>query len=140
MLRNHILSLFLLSATLVLRAQDPLKETPGAAVVDKVYEMFDVQVPPSFPGGEKALMKYLAQNIDFPPAARERNVQGTVVVQFVVRKNGSITDIMVTKPVGGGCSEEAARVVGKMPRWTPGQVNGESVNVRYALPVRFRLV
>ena len=109
-------------------------------VEDKVFETFDIQKPPSFPGGEKELFKYLAENIKYPALARENNLQGVVSLSFVVNKNGSISDVTILKdPVGGGCGKEAIRVVGSMPAWSPGEANGHPVKVRYTLPVRFRL-
>jgi protein TonB len=109
-------------------------------VEEKTYDIFDIQKPPSFPGGEKELFKYLSENIKYPALARENNLQGVVALSFVVNKNGSISDVTILKdPVGGGCGKEAVRVVGEMPRWIPGEANGNAVKVRYTLPVRFRL-
>ncbi len=101
--------------------------------------MFDVQKPPSFPGGEAALMRFLAENIKYPEMAREAGIQGVVVVSFVVGKDGNINDIALLKEVGGGCSKEALRVVKTMPRWSPGEAQGHAVKVRFTLPVRFAL-
>ncbi|MCC7244321.1 MAG: TonB family protein [Saprospiraceae bacterium] len=107
---------------------------------EKTYELFDIQKPPSFPGGEKELFKYLSENIKYPALARENNLQGRVTLTFVVNKDGRISDVTILKdPVGGGCGKEAVRVVGEMPRWVPGEANGNPVKVRYTLPVMFRL-
>ncbi len=106
---------------------------------EKVFEQFDIQKPPSFPGGEAELLKYLAENIKYPPLARENNIQGQVVLSFVVGKKGEITDVTIIKDIGGGCGKEAVRVVESMPRWIPGEANGNPVKVRFTLPVRFRL-
>ena len=108
-------------------------------VEDKTYEMFDIQKPPSFPGGEKELLKYLSENIKYPPLARENNIQGTVALTFVVGKNGQVSDVQILKDIGGGCGKEAVRVVQSMPKWNPGEANGNAVKVRFTLPVRFRL-
>ncbi|MCB9306418.1 MAG: TonB family protein [Lewinellaceae bacterium] len=108
-------------------------------VEDKTYEMFDIQKPPSFPGGEKELLKYLSENIKYPPLARENNIQGTVALTFVVGKDGSVKDVQIVKDIGGGCGKEAVRVVQTMPKWNPGEANGHAVKVRFTLPVRFRL-
>jgi protein TonB len=110
-----------------------------APVEDKTYEMFDIQKPPSFPGGEAELLKYLAQNIKYPPLARENNIQGVVALTFVVNRDGSVSDVNVLKDIGGGCGKEAIRVVGEMPKWLPGEANGNPVKVRFTLPVRFKL-
>lgn len=114
-------------------------EAPPPPVEDKTYEMFDIQKPPTFPGGEQALMKYLSENIQYPPLARENNIQGKVVLTFVVDKNGQVTDVNIIKDLGGGTGKEAVRVVKGMPRWSPGEANGHAVKVRYTLPVSFRL-
>jgi periplasmic protein TonB len=114
-------------------------EEPKKVVEDKTYEMFDIQKPPSFPGGEKELQKFLAENIKYPALARENNIQGNVALTFVVGKDGSVTDIAILKDIGGGCGKEAVRVVNSMPKWIPGEANGNSVKVRFTLPVRFRL-
>jgi protein TonB len=116
-----------------------LIETPPAVVEEAPLEMFDVQKPPSFPGGEAALMRFLAENIKYPDMAREAGIQGVVVVSFVVGKDGNINDISLLKEVGGGCSKEALRVVKTMPRWSPGEAQGHAVKVRFTLPVRFAL-
>jgi protein TonB len=108
-------------------------------VEEKTYEMFDIQKPPSFPGGEKELLKYLSENIKYPPLARENNIQGTVALTFVVGKNGQVSDVQILKDIGGGCGKEAVRVVNSMPKWIPGEANGNPVKVRFTLPVRFRL-
>ena len=114
-------------------------EEPKAPVAEKTYEMFDIQKPPSFPGGEAELLKFLAENIKYPPLARENNIQGVVALTFVVNKNGSVSDVAIVKDIGGGCGKEAMRVAGSMPKWSPGEANGHPVKVRYTLPVRFRL-
>jgi TonB family protein len=106
---------------------------------EKTYEIFDIQTIPEFPGGQTALQQFLADNIRYPALARENNIQGTVVLSFVIDKDGSANNISVLRDPGGGCGKEAARVVSLMPRWTPGQANGKPVRVKYTLPVRFRL-
>lgn len=94
---------------------------------------------PSFPGGDPALMKFLANNIQYPDAARKNNIQGVVALTFVVEKDGSVSNVTVLRDIGGGCAAEAARVVKMMPNWSPGVVDGTAVRVRYTLPVRFKL-
>jgi len=105
---------------------------------NKVFQF--VEQMPSFPGGEKELMKYLSKHINYPSVARENNIQGTVVVQFVVNTDGTIVDIKtVSKKKGGGLEQEAVRVVKEMPKWTPGKQNGRAVRVQFSLPIRFTL-
>jgi len=98
-----------------------------------------VESMPEFPGGEAALYKYLAENIKYPQMAKESGIQGRVFVTFVVEKDGSVTDVRVLRGIGGGCDEEAIRVVKNMPRWTPGKQRGKAVRVQYNLPVKFTL-
>lgn len=122
---------------------DPPSDIPGivesAPPPEETYTMVTVQKPPTFPGGEKDLLRYLAENIRYPPLAREANVQGIVVLAFVVGKDGSINDVQVLKDIGAGCGKEAVRVVQAMPKWSPGEANGYPVKVRFTLPVRYRL-
>ncbi len=106
---------------------------------DPVVEMFDVNKPPTFPGGEQELLKFLAENIKYPALAREAGIQGNVAISFVIGKDGAINDVALLKDIGGGCGKEAIRVVKTMPNWSPGEANGHKVKVRFTLPVRFRL-
>lgn len=104
---------------------------------EKVYDV--VEVMPSFPGGQSALMQYLASSIKYPVVAQENGVQGRVVVSFVVERDGSITDVQVARSVDPSLDREAQRVVRNMPRWIPGKQNGQAVRVKYNVPVAFRL-
>jgi protein TonB len=94
---------------------------------------------PEFPGGEQALYEFLAKNIKYPQAAKDSNIQGKVFVQFVVERDGSITNHKVLRDIGGGCGEEAMRVVKMMPKWKPGEIRGQIVRVQYVLPVKYEL-
>lgn len=97
-----------------------------------------VEHMPSYPGGEPALMNYLDNQIHIPSEARKQNIQGTVVVQFVVGANGHLSDITtVGRKIGGGLEDEAIRAVKGMPDWIPGRQKGKKVNVQYSLPIRF---
>jgi protein TonB len=98
-----------------------------------------VESMPEPPGGIAALYKYLGENIKYPQMAKESGIQGTVYVTFVVERDGSITDVRVLRGIGGGCDEEAIRVVKNMPKWTPGKQRGKPVRVQYNLPVKFIL-
>ncbi len=118
--------------------------TPGLVRPDTgsapTFDMFDKNLfPPAYPGGEQALNAYLAQNIRYPPRAIKDNIQGVVVLTFIIEKDGMINQAAIVKDIGGGCGEEAARVVSVMPNWRPGTVDGNPVKVRFTLPVRFRL-
>lgn len=106
----------------------------------KQPDVFDVvEGMPQFPGGAAALMQYLSQNIRYPKEAMEAKTQGRVIVQFVVEKDGSISGAHVVKSVNPQLDAEALRVVSAMPNWTPGTQNGQTVRVKYAVPISFRL-
>lgn len=96
-----------------------------------------VEKHPEFTGGMRALGEYLSANIHYPEAARASRVEGKVFVNFIVRKDGRITDVNVLKGLGFGCDEEAVRVISSMPNWRPGTQSGRPVNVKYNLPVLF---
>ena len=98
-----------------------------------------VEEMPSFPGGEAKLMEYVAKNVKYPQIARETGIQGRVFVNFVVEPDGSVSNVTVLRGIGGGCDEEAMRVVKNMPKWKPGKQRGKPVRVQYMLPVNFRL-
>lgn len=106
---------------------------------EEPLESYAVNKLPSFPGGDRDLMAFLAKNIEYPTIAKESTIEGVVVIGFVVGKDGSINDINILKDIGGGCGKEALRVVKNMPRWSPGEANGHAVKVRFTLPVRFKL-
>ncbi len=98
-----------------------------------------VEDQPEFPGGEEARQRFLEDNLRYPTMAREAGIQGTVFVTFVVETDGSVTDVRVLRGIGGGCDEEAVRVVNMMPRWEPGRQRGQPVRVQFNMPIRFRL-
>lgn len=98
-----------------------------------------VEQKPQFPGGEGEMYKWLGANIVYPPAAAEEGVSGRVVVEFVVGKDGSITNVRVVRPRHPALDKEALRVVKAMPKWIPGRNNGQPVKVTYTLPVTFKL-
>ena len=98
-----------------------------------------VEEMPEFPGGENAMLKYLSNNIKYPVDAREANITGIVYLSFIVDKEGEIKNIEILKGIGGGCEEEAMRVIKNMKKWKPGKQNGQSVNVQFKLPVSFTL-
>lgn len=109
-------------------------------VVEQEEEIFVfVEENPSFPGGEEALYSFLRDNIKYPQLARENNITGKVFVQFVVEKDGSISNAKVMRDIGGGCGQEALRVVKAMPKWKPGKQRGKAVRAQFNLPVSFNL-
>lgn len=104
---------------------------------DKVYEKAEIM--PEFPGGEQAMMDFVAKNVTYPKEAMEKEISGRVLVGFIVEKDGSITETEVVKGIGGGCDEEALRVVKAMPKWKPGKQDGKPVRVHFLLPIIFKL-
>ena len=99
-----------------------------------------VEQNPEFPGGVQALMKYLGENVKYPVIAQENGIQGKVVCQFTVNKDGSVVDVEVVRSAGdASLDKEAVRVIKSMPKWHPGKQRGKAVRVRYTLPVNFRL-
>lgn len=98
-----------------------------------------VEDMPSFPGGEKALFKYLGDNVSYPPAAKANGIAGKVYVNFTVAKDGSITDVKIIRGVHELLDKEAIRVVKSFPKWTPGKQRGKAVKVSYNLPITFVL-
>jgi len=124
---------------------DEVKEEPKQETKQVIQEEVDnnvytiIQKMPSFPGGEAAMMKYIAENIKYPPMAKEAGIKGTVFVTFVIDREGNVTSPQVMKGIGGGCDEEALRVIKSMPKWSAGEQNGKKVLVKINVPIRFVL-
>ena len=107
---------------------------------EKVQPPFNiVEQMPTFPDGEAALFKFIKEHIEYPTIARDNGLEGTVYLSFVVEKDGSITNVTVRRDIGGGCGEEAVRVVGLMPKWLPGKQRGVPVRVTFNLPIKYKL-
>jgi len=106
-------------------------------VTDEIFVVVENQ--PEFPGGNTAMMKFLGDNIKYPVIAQENGIQGRVICNFVVEKDGSITDVQVVRGVDPSLDREAMRVIQQMPRWKAGKQRGQAVRVRFTLPVVFRL-
>jgi protein TonB len=102
-----------------------------------IYEMTEVM--PEFPGGMTEMNKYIRENLVYPQEALENGIFGKVYIQFTVRKDGSITDVKSLRPTHELLDAEAVRVVSAMPLWSPGMLNGEPVNVRFNLPINFKI-
>ena len=113
---------------------------PKPVVEEATEEIFVVvEKQPEFPGGTTALMKFLGDNIKYPIIAQENGIQGRVITNFVVERDGSISDVQVVRGQDPSLDKEAVRVIKTMPKWTPGQQRGKPVRVRFTLPVVFRL-
>ncbi len=126
--------------------QNDAREQAREVVEERVHQAFDedkvftsVEQMAQFPGGEAALMSWVANHINYPATAQENGVQGRVVVQFVVKKDGSIGDVKVVRSKDPDLDKEAVRVVKTFPNFIPGKMNGQPVNVWYTLPVSFKL-
>jgi len=96
-----------------------------------------IEQMPSFPEGKEAMNKFIYSTLKYPAIAKEKGISGQVIVQFVVSKEGELQKALVVRGLGGGCDEEALRIVNSMPRWNPGMHNGRSVPVTYKLPINF---
>ena len=107
------------------------KDAGGAAQLEQM---------PQFPGGEQELKKFIDQNLRYPEKARNEDIQGKVWLSFVIEKDGSISTIKVVRDIGGGCAEEAVRLLKAMPKWIPGKRDGVLVKVMYNLPFTFKLM
>lgn len=117
----------------------PITSTGPAQEVEDNVVFQVVERMPSFPGGDAAMFKYLGDNINYPVIAQENGVQGRVICQFVVNRDGSIVDIVVVRSVDSSLDKEAVRVIKSMPKWSPGQQRGKPVRVKFTLPVNFKL-
>ena len=104
---------------------------------DSIY--YVTEIGPEFPGGPQALLDYLKANVNYPAQCREAKIQGRVLINFVVQKDGSIKNVSVLKSVHPLLDEEARRVISTMPKWKPGMEHGTPVRVQYTVPVNFRL-
>ncbi len=121
----------------VASAENSTFSNPEAIVQEPAYTV--VEKPPSFPGGEEARAKFMQANIKYPEEAKKKGIQGTVYVSFIVKADGSVTNVKIQKGVGGGCDEESVRVVNLMPKWNPGLMKGKPVDVAFTLPIKFLL-
>lgn len=118
--------------------EDPPEEVEEVVVEkEEIYEFAEVE--PTFPGGEGAMMQWIQENIVYPQLSIEMQEQGIVYTQFVVSKTGKIESVKIIRGVSDALDTEAKRIVRKMPKWTPGEQAGKKVNVRYTLPIHFRL-
>ena len=104
---------------------------------EKIYDV--VEMPPSFPGGQAALLAWIASHVNYPQKAMESRIEGRIIVGFVIECDGSVSQAKIIRSVDPLLDDEAIRVVMGMPKWTPGRQNGKNVRVKYNVPVNFRL-
>ena len=107
--------------------------------VEEQHIFLVVENMPEYPGGETQMYKFISKNIEYPRMAKESGISGRVFVTFVVERDGSVTDVQVLRGIGGGCDEEAIRVIKAMPKWTPGKQRNKPVRVQYRMPIKFTL-
>ena len=123
--------------TEVIEEYVPVEVEEEEVVEQEIFQI--VEEMPAYPGGDQKLMEFIAKGIKYPQIARETGIQGRVFVGFVVEPDGSVSNVKVLRGIGGGCDEEAMRVVKSMPKWKPGKQRGKAVRVSYMLPVNFKL-
>ena len=117
-----------------------IEEIHGDIEESEEAEMFTiVEEMPEFPGGQKAMFEFLNKELNYPTMAKENSIEGRAIVSFIVKADGSISDIELLRDIGGGCGQESIRVVSEMPKWKPGKQRGKAVDVKYNLPIRFAL-
>ena len=104
---------------------------------DTVYQT--VEEMPEFPGGEQAIFDFIGQNVKYPQEAQEKGIAGRVLVNFIIEKDGSVSNVKVLRGIGGGCDEESVRVISAMSKWKPGKQNGKPVRVSFIIPIIFKL-
>ncbi len=119
--------------------KDPLPDTKDNTGTGTIKTFIWVEEMPMFPGGENEMLKFISKNIKYPSNARENNIAGIVNISFIVDQKGEIKNIELLRGIGGGCEEEAIRVIKTMPTWKPGKQNGQAVNVQFQLPISFTL-
>ncbi|MBR5831278.1 MAG: energy transducer TonB [Bacteroidales bacterium] len=115
--------------------------TSAMAQTDEVDEAVFVVVEksPEFPGGDDSLYAFIGRNIKYPEVAKKNKIEGRVFVTFVIEKDGQVSNAKLLRDIGGGCGEEALRVVNSMPKWKPGTQRGNPVRVQFNLPIMFQL-
>ena len=135
-----------LSVGLLGASQVALAQTPDSLRMDTIEEVVEQElfgmIPetmPSFRGGEQKLFEFIGKNVVYPQEAIDAGIEGKVFVEFYIEKDGTVCDAKVLRGIGYGCDEEALRVIGLMPKWSPGKQRGKAVRVRYTLPINFKL-
>lgn len=116
-------------------AENSSKE--AIVITEQVFVV--VEQMPEFAGGEQTMYKFISDQINYPSQARKEGIEGRVIVSFIVEKDGKITNVEILKGIGGGCDEEAMRVIEEMPNWNPGKQRGQAVRVQYRMPIKFNL-
>lgn len=113
------------------------QEEKKVSVDDEVFVVVEEQA--EFPGGMDSMYAYIQKNLKYPELAKEKGIEGRVFVQFVIEKDGSISNILVKRAIGGGCEEAAVEMIKNMPKWKPGKQRGKPVRFQFTLPIKFEL-
>ena len=125
--------------TLPIKFRLPEPKGDESILNERVYSMVEVDVQPSFPGGEMAMYEWIGKNLSYPPEMAETDVIGSVIVQCVIEKDGTVSDIQTMKSLYPLLDKEVVRVVSMMPKWNPGMINGQPVRVSNNIRVKFML-
>lgn len=128
--------LLLLSAILLTNMAFCQEEKKGS-VDDEVFVVVEEQA--EFPGGLDSMYAYIHKNLKYPEKAKAEGIEGRVFVQFVIEKDGSISNILIKRAIGGGCEEAAVEMIKNMPKWKPGKQRGKPVRFQFVLPIKFEL-
>lgn len=151
-MNNRILITGILSSILLIQLNGNAQVEQSVSTEDSVVNTIKVQSKvdanlvfdfvdkmPEFPGGQVEMIKFLSKNINYPTVALDQGLQGSIYVQFVIWKDGSVREVKVLRGVGSSLDNEAIRVIKMMPNWEPGTQRGIPVNTRYTLPIKFKL-
>ena len=140
-MKPNVILLFwgLLSTSTLLSAQANLNAIPDSLEEEKTYQLKEVEKAPAFPGGKQELLKYRKKNLKYPAKALEEHVQGTVTATIVIEKDGSLSSIKIKKGIGSDCDEAVVKWLKNMPKWNPGEREGEPVRVHGTISVVFKL-
>jgi protein TonB len=114
-------------------------KTTGEADVEEATPFAIIEEKPLYPGGPEAMAKFLKDNLKYPHLAKEAGISGVLIINFLIDKDGAVTNVKVVRGLGGGCNEEAVRVVSMMPKWAPGRQRGKAAKVYFQIPLIFGL-
>jgi TonB family protein len=131
--------LFLTAILFLIPAVNQAQSTLQSATTDEEKKFTHVEQMPVYPGGQEAMMKFIAEHLKYPESAKKDKVEGMVLVQFTVTKTGAVQDVKVLRPLQTDCDAEAARVISSMPNWLPGQQDNKPVSVTLNLPIQSEL-
>lgn len=139
-MKSYMKIFFILSACFYFTLIHSQTQTVDSTTVNKSDDVFTiVEQYPTFPGGDEAWFNFLNDNMTYPALAKKQGIQGKVWVSFIVDKEGNVSNVKVARGIGGGCDEEAIRVVSMSPKWNPAMQSGRPVSVKYNFPINFAL-